>query len=65
MIIHEIDGASTWIEVMKNITEGEMIKARRRGLNRMRQQGLTSAHQVLDNEISQTYKDDIRYSGMS
>ena len=27
MTIHEIDGASTWVEVMKNITEGEMIEA--------------------------------------
>ena len=65
MIIHEIDGASTWVEVMKNRTEGEMIEARRRGLKRMRQQGITPAHQVLDKEISQTYKDDIRESGMS
>ena len=65
MIIYEIDGASTWVEVMKNRTEGEMIEARRRGLNRMRQQGITPAHQVLDNKISQTYKDEIRESGMS
>ena len=65
MIIHEIDGASTWVEVMKNRTEGEMIEARRRGLNRMKHQGITPAHQVLDNKISQTYKDEIRESGMS
>ena len=65
MIIHEIDGASTWVEVMKNRTEGETIEARRRGIKRMKQQGITPAHQVLDNEISQTYKDDIRDSGMS
>ena len=31
----------------------------------MKQQGITPAHQVLDNEISQTYKDEIRDSGMS
>ena len=49
MIIHEIDGASTWVEVMKNRTEGEMIEAQRRGLLRMKQQGTTPAHQVLDN----------------
>ena len=65
MIIHEIDGASTWVEVMKNRTEGEMIEARRRGLKIMIQQGITPAHQVLDNEISQTYKEDIRELGMS
>ena len=31
-IIHETDWASTWVEVMKNRPEGEMIKARRPGL---------------------------------
>ena len=42
-----------------------MIEARRRGLNRMRQQGITPAHQVLNNEVSQTYKNYIRDSGIS
>ena len=42
-----------------------MIEARNRGLKIMRQQGITPAHQVLDNKISQTYKDEIRESGMS
>ena len=65
IIIHEIDGASTWVEVMKNRTEGEMIEAQQRGLIRMKQQGITPVHQVLDNEIYQTYKDEIRESGMS
>ena len=65
MIIHEIDGASTWVEVMKNRTEGGMIDARRRGLLRIKQLGITLAHQLLDNEIYQTYKDEIRDSGMS
>jgi len=32
MIVHEIDGNSTWVEPMKNRTEGEMILARRRAL---------------------------------
>ena len=50
---------------MKNITEGEMIEAQCRGLKRMGQEGITPAHQVLDNKISQTYKDEIRESGMS
>ena len=65
MIIHIIYGASTCVEVMKNRTEGEMIEARQRGLKIMRQQCITPAHQVLDNKISQTYKDEIRDSGMS
>ena len=49
MIIHEIDGSSTWVKVMKNRTEGEMIEARRRGLLRMKHQGITPAHQILNN----------------
>ena len=64
MIIHEIYGASTWVEIMKNIIEGGLIEARRRGLKRMKQQGITPAYQVLDNKIYQTYKDEIRYLGM-
>ena len=50
---------------MKSITERGMIKARHRSLLRMMQQGITPAHQVLDNEISQAYKDEIRESGMT
>ena len=42
-----------------------MIDARRRGLLRIKQLGITLAHQLLDNEIYQTYKDEIRDSGMS
>ena len=60
MVIHEIYGASTWIEVMKKRTEGEIIEARSRGLNILRQQGITPAHQVLDNKRPQTYKTEIR-----
>ena len=37
-----------------------MIKARRRGLIRMKVQGITPAHQVLNKKISQTFKDKIR-----
>ena len=32
MILHDIDSNSTWVEPMKNRTEGEMILARRRTL---------------------------------
>ena len=52
IIIHEIDGASTWVELMKYRIEGVMIEAQRRGLKRMKQQGITLAHQVLVNKIS-------------
>ena len=49
MITNEIDGASTWVEVMNNRTEGGIIEARRRGLKIMKQQGITPAYQFLDN----------------
>ena len=35
MIIHEINGNSTWVEPMKNKSQGEMIRARRAALFRM------------------------------
>ena len=38
MILHKIYGNFTWIEPMKNKTEGEMILARRRALARMKHQ---------------------------
>ena len=32
MIVHEINGNSTWVELMKNKSQGEMIRARRAAL---------------------------------
>ena len=52
MILHEIYGNSTWIETMKNKTEGGMILSRRRALERNKVQGIIPTHQVLENEIS-------------
>ena len=51
MVVHDIDSNSTWVEPMKNRTEGEMILARRRALAQMKLQGIIPKHQVLDNEI--------------
>ena len=65
IIVHEIDGNSTWIEPMKNRTEGEMILARRRALARMKLQGIVPKHQVLDNEISAPYKAEIQATQMT
>ena len=59
MVIHEINGNSTWVETMKNKTQGEMIKARRNALNHMKLQGIVPLHQILDNEISEDYKEGI------
>ena len=41
---------------MKKKTEGEMILARRRELDRMRDQGIFKKHQVIDNEILAAYR---------
>ena len=64
MILNNIDSNSTWVEPMKNRTEGEMILARRRALARMKVQGIVPAHQVLDNEISKAYKTEIQAMSM-
>ena len=55
MIVHEMYGNSTWIEPMKNRTEGEMILSQRRALIRIKLQGIVPKHQVLDNKISAAY----------
>ena len=65
MILHDIDSNSTWVEPMKNRTEGEMILGRRRALARMKVQGITPSHQVLDNEISAAYRAEIQATGMT
>ena len=52
MILYEIDDKSTWIEPMKNKTEGYIILDQRRALERMKAQGIVPTHQVLENEIS-------------
>ena len=59
MVIHKIDGNSTWVEPMKNKTQGEMNDARRH----MKLQGIVLLHQILDTETSQVYKDKIRKTG--
>ena len=41
-----------------------MILERRRALSKMKHKGIVTLHQVLDNEISKYYKDEIRATGM-
>ena len=64
MILHEIDGNSTWIEPMKK-RQGEIILDRRRALERMKEQGIVPTHQVLDNEISAAYILEIKQTRMT
>ena len=42
-----------------------MINAWQHALLRMKLQGILQLHQILDNENSQAYKDEIRYTGMT
>ena len=65
MVLHELDGNSTWVEPMKDKSEGELIKARRRALLRMRMEGIVPVHQILDNEASAAYKEEIRDTDMT
>ena len=54
MVVHEISGNSTWVEPMKNRTEGDIILAKQQALKQMQLQGIVPKHQVLNNEISAT-----------
>ena len=65
MVVHKIDSNSTLVEAMKNRTEGEMILAIRQALKRMQLQGITRRHQVLNNKISEAYKNKIRGTNMT
>ena len=65
MILPKIYSNSTWIEPMKNRTEGEIIISRERALMRIRLCGLKPKHQILDNEASEKYKEEIRASRMT
>ena len=65
MVIHEIDRNSTWIKLMKNKTQGELIKAQHNSLKRMQLQGIVPLQQILDNEISEAYKEEVLATKMS
>ena len=65
MILTHMDSGSIWVEATKNKTEGEMKLARRRALLRMKACGIVPKHQVMDNECSDAYKQEISESGMT
>ena len=64
MILYHVDSNSIWVEPTKNKTEGEMIAARSRALDRMRACGIKPKRQVLDNEASKQYRQAIKESEM-
>ena len=65
MVLFDVDSSLTWVEPMKNHTEGKLILARHRGLARMRFQGIVPTHQILDNEISAAHKAEIAATHMT
>ena len=65
MVLAHIDSDSIWVEPMKNRTEGEMMLARQRALKRMHAVGIIPKRQVLDNETSMAYRQEIMETGMT
>ena len=65
MVLAHIDSDSIWVEPMKNRTEGGMMLARRRALERMHAVGIIPKRQVLDNEISMAYMQEIMETRMT
>ena len=49
---------------MKNRTEGQMMAAYQKIINRMQAAGLGLKKHILDNEASDTFKEKIRQNGM-
>ena len=60
MIIHNIDINSTWVDPIKDITEGEMLLGRGQSLERMKICGIIPKYQMFDTEASKAYKESIQ-----
>ena len=65
VVAHHIDSNWKIIETTKRRIEGELIEARRRILRCMQERGIVPKHQVLDNEVSRSYKGEILAIGMT
>ena len=65
MVLAHIDSYSIWVEPMKNITEGGLMLVRRRALQQMHAVGITPKRQVLDNEKSMAYRQEIMATEMT
>jgi hypothetical protein len=64
MVAIHLDANYIFCESMKNRTEGEMIKAYQKIINRMKTAGLGLKTHRLDNEASAAYKEYICHNGM-
>ena len=56
MVAIHLDSNYIFAEPMKNKTEGEMIRVRKKTINRMKAAGLGIKKQILDNECSAALK---------
>ena len=65
IIILDIDSNSTWVEQIKDITEGDIMLGRTCTLQQMNLYGIQPKYKVLDNESSKAYKNTIQESGMN
>ena len=65
MVLAHIDSDSIWVEPMKNITEGEMMLSRQQALKIMHAVGIIPKRQVLYNETSMAYGQEIMATGMT
>jgi hypothetical protein len=65
MILHHVDGNSSWAEAIQNQSGGKLILACARALAPMKRHGLIPKHQILDNQASAEYKAAIKASGMT
>jgi hypothetical protein len=65
MILWDVNSNSSWVEALKGNTNGELILAQARALERMQKAGIVPKHQILDNQKSGAYEEAIRASGMT
>ena len=60
MIMCEIDGNAVLVEPMKNKTEEEMVETYQIMIDRLKTGGSFPKKHILDNEISEKYKNQLR-----
>jgi hypothetical protein len=65
MVLAEVDSDAILVEPMKNRTSGEMIRAYQTIIDRLKGCGIHPKHQMLDNEISDEYKNAIKNNNMT
>ena len=64
MIMCEMDSNSILSEAMKDRTAGEMVRAYQKLLKKLRLAGMVPKKHVLDNEMSNEFKDAVRMNEM-